>query len=139
MLIYIPISGSQVELSRLGTKIGCFSSLIQTILLVPELHRVSRSKSCRSRTLPPVGNHTLPRRILPLFTLHSVIHFFVKIKGKYQDYANLPRLSRTVYPLTSFRKKGTPAFLLGLPPDFSARSLLVRKKRNIVFTYPMTQ
>ena len=39
------------------------SSLIQTILSVPESHRIGHPAG-GSRTLPPVGNHTLPRRLL---------------------------------------------------------------------------
>lgn len=62
-------------------KQDAFSSLIQTILLVPDFHRISRSRGCGSRTVPPVGNHTLPRRIFILLTLHSLIHFFREIKG----------------------------------------------------------
>lgn len=37
-----------------------FSSTIQTILSVLELHQISHQSG--SRTLPPVGNYTLPRR-----------------------------------------------------------------------------
>lgn len=46
-------------------------SSIQTILLVPELHRVSRRSG--SRTLPPVGNFTLPRKTSWLLNCMSII------------------------------------------------------------------
>ena len=36
------------------------SSLIQTLLSVPELHRIGRRSGLR--TVPPVGNFTQPRR-----------------------------------------------------------------------------
>ena len=36
------------------------SSIIQTLLSVSELHRIGRRSG--SRTLPPVGNYTRPRR-----------------------------------------------------------------------------
>ena len=39
-----------------------FSSLIQTLLSVLELHQIGRQNG--SRTIPPVGNLTLPRRII---------------------------------------------------------------------------
>lgn len=46
------------------------SSLIQTVLSVLESHQISRFRG--SRTLPPVGNCTLPRRIFfYLFLLYS--------------------------------------------------------------------
>ena len=60
------------------------SSLIQTILSVPEFHRFCSS----SRTLPPVGNRnhflTTPRR--PIFTFHChhlVYHFGAHLQLKF--------------------------------------------------------
>ena len=41
-----------------------FSSSIQTLLSVPESHQFSPFVKKESRTLPPVGNFTLPRRKL---------------------------------------------------------------------------
>ena len=56
------------------------SSLIQTILSVPESHQISHLRG--SRTIPPVGNHTPPRRtyliFLVIITLYKSTckHFF---------------------------------------------------------------
>ena len=58
------------------------SSLIQTILSVPESHQISHLRG--SRTLPPVGNHTPPRR-----TYRYVIPRFEKIYNHFTGISDI--------------------------------------------------
>jgi len=53
-----------------------YSSLIQTLLSVLESHQINRLRG--SRTIPPVGNCTLPRRFL--FISFIVVHLFCDVK-----------------------------------------------------------
>jgi hypothetical protein len=49
-----------------------FSSSIQTLLSVPESHQFNPFIKKESRTLPPVGNFTLPRRKLFQFSVANI-------------------------------------------------------------------
>ena len=53
-----------------------FSSLIQTLLSVLEFHQISRQSG--SRTIPPVGTCTLPRRSYSIYSIHykSIVLYF---------------------------------------------------------------
>jgi hypothetical protein len=49
-----------------------FSSSIQTLLSVPESHQFNPSVTKESRTIPPIGNFTLPRRKLFQFSIAKI-------------------------------------------------------------------
>src|SRR5664279_5552198 len=49
-----------------------FSSSIQTLLSVPESHQFNPSVKKESRTIPPIGNFTLPRRKLFQFSIAKI-------------------------------------------------------------------
>ena len=81
------------------------SSLIQTILSVSESHRIGRR--CGSRTVPPVGNFTLPRR--------TFFNFRTNYKSSFYENQVFFAKPHRWQKLHRWRKTAPPPFTTAAP------------------------